>query len=115
MIFDVLGQRERAVNEYSKVKQTNDNTGNAQQMAETYLKKPYTEGGVSVSAQRRTQNRSHRPPQPSPLRLRDKPVLKSLPRRKGSPPPSGNGLAPSLLVALLGYCRVDPSELNSFL
>src|SRR6266478_3440727 len=50
MIFDVLGQRERAVNEYSKSKQTNDNTGNAQQSAETYLKKPYTEGGVSVSA-----------------------------------------------------------------
>src|SRR3989442_1254470 len=50
MIFDVLGQRERAVNEYSKAKQTNDNTGNAQQNAEAYLKKPYTEGGVSVSA-----------------------------------------------------------------
>src|SRR5713101_1147772 len=49
-IFDVLGQRERAVNEYSKAKQTNDNTGNAQQNAEAYLKKPYTEGGVSVSA-----------------------------------------------------------------
>jgi len=41
---------ERAVNEYSKAKQTNDNTGNAQQSAEPYLKKPYTEGGVSVSA-----------------------------------------------------------------
>src|SRR5207253_2353792 len=25
-IFDILGQRERAVNEYSKAKQTNDNT-----------------------------------------------------------------------------------------
>jgi tetratricopeptide (TPR) repeat protein len=49
MIFDVLGQRERAVNEYSKAKQTNDNTGNAQQTAEAYVKKPYTEGGVSVS------------------------------------------------------------------
>jgi len=50
MIFDILGQRERAVNEYSKAKQTNDNTGNAVQTAEAYLKKPYTEGGVSVSA-----------------------------------------------------------------
>jgi len=27
MIFDSLGQRERAVNEYSRAKQTNDNTG----------------------------------------------------------------------------------------
>src|SRR5713101_5859046 len=30
-IFDMLGQRERAVNEYSKAKQTNDDTGGAQQ------------------------------------------------------------------------------------
>jgi tetratricopeptide (TPR) repeat protein len=49
MIFDILGQRERAVNEYSKAKQTNDDTGSAQQMAEGYLKKPYTEGGVLVA------------------------------------------------------------------
>lgn len=49
MIFDMLGQRERAVNEYSKAKQTNDDTGSAQQMAEGYLKKPYTEGGMSVA------------------------------------------------------------------
>src|SRR2546426_4653592 len=45
MIFDVLGQRERAVNEYSKSKQTNDNTGGAQATAERYLKKAYSEGG----------------------------------------------------------------------
>jgi aminopeptidase N len=49
MIFDLLGQRERAVNEYSKAKQTNDDTGSAQQMAEGYLKKPYSEGGMSVA------------------------------------------------------------------
>jgi tetratricopeptide (TPR) repeat protein len=49
MIFDILGQRERAVNEYSKAKQTNDDTGNAQQLAEGYLKKPYTEGGILVA------------------------------------------------------------------
>jgi len=40
MIFDLLGQRERAVNEYSKAKQTNDNTGGAQGTIERYLKKP---------------------------------------------------------------------------
>jgi aminopeptidase N len=45
-IFDMLGQRERAVNEYSKAKQTNDDTGGAQQVAESYLKKPYSEGGT---------------------------------------------------------------------
>src|SRR5271168_1302254 len=49
-IFDLLGQRERAVNEYSKAKQTNDDTGSAQQVAEGYLKKAYSEGGTSVAA-----------------------------------------------------------------
>lgn len=42
-IFDLLGQRARAVNEYSKAKQTNDNTSGAQQTAEALLKKPYSE------------------------------------------------------------------------
>jgi aminopeptidase N len=49
-IFDLLGQRERGVNEYSKAKQTNDNTGGCQASAENYLKKPYSEGGTSVAA-----------------------------------------------------------------
>lgn len=49
-IFDLLGQRERAVNEYSKAKQTNDDTGGAQQVAESFLKKAYSEGGTSVAA-----------------------------------------------------------------
>jgi tetratricopeptide (TPR) repeat protein len=49
-IFDLLAQRERAVNEYSKAKQTNDDTGGAQQMAEGLLKKAYSEGGTSVAA-----------------------------------------------------------------
>ena len=49
-IFDMLGQRERAVNEYSKAKQTNDDTGGAQQIADAFIKKAYTEGGTSVSA-----------------------------------------------------------------
>jgi len=43
-IFDVLGQRERGVNEYSKAKQTNDNTGGCQARAEQFIKKPYSEG-----------------------------------------------------------------------
>src|SRR5437763_3057048 len=49
-IFDLLGQRARAVNEYSKAKQTNDNTGGAQQIAENLLKKPYAEGSVSAAS-----------------------------------------------------------------
>ncbi len=49
-IFDLLGQRERAVNEYSKARQTNDDTGGAQQTADGFLKKPYSEGAISASA-----------------------------------------------------------------
>jgi len=49
-IFDMLGQRERAVNEYSKAKQTNDDTGGAQQVAEGFLKKAFSEGGTPVAA-----------------------------------------------------------------
>jgi hypothetical protein len=45
-IFDILGQRERALNEYNKARQTNDNTGGAQDVAEALIKKPYTEGGM---------------------------------------------------------------------
>jgi len=50
MIFDLLGQRERAVNEYSKAKQTNDNTGSAQETADRYLKKPFSEGGAQAAS-----------------------------------------------------------------
>src|SRR5258707_1092356 len=49
-IFDLLGQRARAVNEYSKAKQTNDDTGGAQQVAEQCLKKAYTEGDIYASS-----------------------------------------------------------------
>jgi tetratricopeptide (TPR) repeat protein len=47
-IFDLLGQRERALNEYSKARQTNDNTGSAQEVVEILVKKPYTEAGMPV-------------------------------------------------------------------
>lgn len=43
-IYDVTGQRERAVNEYRLAKQTRDNTGGAQEEADKYSKAPYKEG-----------------------------------------------------------------------
>ena len=43
-IYDLTGQRERAVNEYSKAQHLKDDTGGAQAEAERYLKKPYSEG-----------------------------------------------------------------------
>jgi tetratricopeptide (TPR) repeat protein len=40
-IFDVTGQRDRAVNEYRLAVQTNDNTQGALNEARLYLQKPY--------------------------------------------------------------------------
>lgn len=40
-IFDITGQRERAVNEYNQAIRTKDNTQNAQEEAAKYLKQPY--------------------------------------------------------------------------
>jgi len=44
-IFDITGQRERAVNEYQKAVETNDDTGGAQDQAQKLLKEPYKEPG----------------------------------------------------------------------
>ncbi len=40
-IFDMTGQRDRAVNEYRLAVQTNDNTQGAGNEARLYLQKPY--------------------------------------------------------------------------
>jgi len=40
-IFDLTGQRDRAVNEYRLAIQTNDNTQGALNEAREYLQKPY--------------------------------------------------------------------------
>jgi tetratricopeptide (TPR) repeat protein len=43
-VYDIAGDRARAVNEYSKAQQTNDDTGGAQDEAKKYLAQPYKEG-----------------------------------------------------------------------
>jgi len=48
-IYDLLGQRERAVNEYGLAQHTNDDTAGAQQELAKFLKKAYT-GDPSVDA-----------------------------------------------------------------
>lgn len=73
-IFDLLGQRERAVNQYSKAKQTNDNTGGAQQEAERWLKKPYSEGGISAANPAGGATPASATPPPPPAG--DRPTLK---------------------------------------
>jgi tetratricopeptide (TPR) repeat protein len=40
-IFDVTGQRDRAVNEYRQALQTNDNTQGALDECRRYMQKPY--------------------------------------------------------------------------
>jgi tetratricopeptide (TPR) repeat protein len=40
-IFDSIGQRDRAVNQYELAKRTKDNTRGAIDQAERYLKEPY--------------------------------------------------------------------------
>ena len=42
-IFDITGQRERAVNEYTQAQRTRDNTQNAQETVGKYLRTPYKE------------------------------------------------------------------------
>jgi hypothetical protein len=42
-IFDITGQRERAVNEYTQAQRTRDNTQGAQDSVAKYLKTPYKE------------------------------------------------------------------------
>lgn len=42
-IFDLTGQRERAVNEYQKALETNDDTGGALAEAQKFTNQPYTE------------------------------------------------------------------------
>jgi tetratricopeptide (TPR) repeat protein len=48
-IYDVAGDRTRAVNEYSKAQQTNDDTSGAQAESKRYLDQPYTESTASTA------------------------------------------------------------------
>jgi len=73
-IFDLLGQRERAVNEYSKAKQTNDDTGSAQNIADSFLKKAYSEGATTAATP--ATNTPNPPVVIPPPASGDRPVLK---------------------------------------
>jgi hypothetical protein len=79
-IYDLLGQRERAVNEYSLAQHTNDDTAGAQQEAAQWLQKPYTEGALASTTASPTQNggaqtKPAQPQQPANAPS-DRPVLK---------------------------------------
>jgi hypothetical protein len=80
-IFDLLGQRERALNEYSKARSTNDNTGGAQDVVEALVKKPYTEAGmppIAPSNKEAAQQQKKQADVPAPA-SGDKPTFKKPP------------------------------------
>ena len=77
-IFDLLGQRDRAVNEYSLAQHTGDDTAGAQEEAGRYLQTAYTEGGAAPVASP-TQNGAAqtKPPAKTPAPAdSSRPVLK---------------------------------------
>jgi aminopeptidase N len=49
-VFDLAGQRDRALNEYQKALQTNDNTQGALDLANKYTQKAYSEEAAQASA-----------------------------------------------------------------
>jgi len=49
-IFDVTGQRDRALNEYQRALQTKDNTQGALDQANQYIQKPYTEPSHAIGS-----------------------------------------------------------------
>ena len=50
-IFDMAGQRDRALNEYQKALDTSDNTQGAQEIAQKHIKEPYKYRGPQVLIQ----------------------------------------------------------------
>jgi aminopeptidase N len=73
-IYDLLGQRERAVNEYSLAQHTNDDTAGAQQEAGQYLQKAYTGENPAPAAASNTA--PAQAPKAAADAGSDKPVLK---------------------------------------
>ena len=74
-IYDLLGQRERAVNEYSLAQHSNDNTAGAQEEAGRYLKQAYN-GDNSTAPASATAAVSAPPTAPATATGDTKPVLK---------------------------------------
>ena len=74
-IYDILGQRERAVNEYSLAQHTNDDTAGAQQEAVRYLQKAYN-GDNTAPATASTVAPAKAPPAPTDNASGNQPTLK---------------------------------------
>jgi hypothetical protein len=79
-IFDLLGQRERALNEYNKARQTNDNTGGAQDVVRVLVKQPYNENQNAQASPTTTADsapaKTQQPADVPPPSTGDKPTFK---------------------------------------
>jgi tetratricopeptide (TPR) repeat protein len=76
-IYDLLGQRERAVNEYSLAQHTNDDTAGAQAEAGRYMKQAYAGDNTAVAATATASgNPAQTPSTPSNAPASDEPTLK---------------------------------------
>src|SRR5580692_7500496 len=75
-IYDILGQRERAVNEYSLAQHLGDDTAGAQQEANRYIQKPYTGGDSAPAGGAAAPAPSNPPPSAPADDTPNKPVLK---------------------------------------
>jgi hypothetical protein len=74
-IYDVLSQRERALNEYQLAQHTNDDTAGAQAEADRYLKRPYGADNATAAAAPSSAAPAAAPA-PTSAPADDKPVLK---------------------------------------
>jgi aminopeptidase N len=75
-IYDILGQRERAVNEYSLAQHTNDDTAGAQAEAARYLQKAYNGDNTPAPATASTVAPAKAPPAPTDTASGNQPTLK---------------------------------------
>lgn len=76
-IYDLLGQRERAVNEYSLAQHTNDDTAGAQTEAGRYMKQAYTgDNGTATPTATASGNPAQTPSTPANTPENKEPELK---------------------------------------
>jgi aminopeptidase N len=80
-IYDVLGQRERAVNEYRLAEHTKDGTAGAQEEAAKYLQKPYS-GGQAAPPPATAASATPATASPTGDAGGDRPVLKKRPENQ---------------------------------
>jgi aminopeptidase N len=76
-IYDILGQRERAVNEYSLAQRSRDDTAGAQAEAARYMKKPYSPDNSAPAATATASGNPAQAPNPAANPAKDnEPTLK---------------------------------------